>query len=685
MKFKKIGTKLLATILPVIILAMLILTVISENFSKNIIEKKIKEHMKSELAAQKNDIEEYLNIVASTATSISRAVGTTYQKLDLSEYEKMLEQIILDNNIVLGSGLWFEPYTYNPTEKYVGPYVYKDGDKVVVTYDYSNESYDYLSQEYYTNVINSDTAVITDPYYDETSQLIMASCSAPIKDASNKFIGCVTVDIELSSIQNVVTSMKIGDGGSAILVSGDGVYLGSQDNTKVMTSQNITQDDNKSLAQAGAEILSAGNGTTTYQAEGGTYNLYYDTIGGVGWKLIVQIPQSELNQPVKQLVTILSVVCIIAVMLSILSVVIQVRSISKRIKKVQDFAEHLSKGNFMIEPLQIKSKDELGRMANSLNEMFVSNKGVIINISSHAGNIKVSSNDLSHSATRLLDQFKNIENYMGTVNEAMMSASAATEEVNASTEEVNASVSILVNETDRGKTVSDEIRIRANKIGESSQKAYEYAIQLSEQYEKELQKSIQNSKVVQSIETMAVAIADIAEQINLLSLNASIEAARAGEHGKGFVVVASEIGKLANETSKSVTKIQTTIADVQNAFNSLTDESKSLLSFIQNTVTPDYNSLVKMAQQYGLDAETIEENSKLISEMSVNIKTIMNEVSDAIQNISESAQSTADNSSKIMSSVHEVSQIVEEVSSMSKDHEEIASDLNEVVESFKFD
>ncbi|PHV69641.1 methyl-accepting chemotaxis protein [Sporanaerobium hydrogeniformans] len=683
MKFKTIGTKLLVFILPVIILAMLILTVISANFSTNIIEKKIEEQMTAELSAQKNKIEQSLHIVASTATNISRTVGTTYKNLKLSDYEKMLQQIILDNDIVLGSGLWFEPYAYDSTEQYVGPYIYKDGDNVVVTYDYSNESYDYFSKDYYTKAKNSYTAIITDPYYDETSKLIMASCSTPIMDDSNTFIGCVTVDIELSSIQNLVKNIKVGQNGSAILISGTGVYLGSQDNTKVTSSLNIKEDNNKSLAQAGAYILNSESGTTTYEAVDGTYNLYYDTINGVGWKLIIQMPQSELNQPVKHLIAILSVICIIAVILSILSVVIQVKSISKSIKIVQAFAENLAEGDFTIESLPIKTKDELGHMGNSLNKMFGSNKNVIKNILSHARNISVSSNKLSHSATKLLSQFRNIENYMGIVNEATMSASAATEEVNASTQEVNASVSILVNETDRGKEMSDEIRIRANKIGESSQKAYEYAIQLSIQYEQELQKSIQNANIVKNIQIMADAIAGIAEQINLLSLNASIEAARAGENGKGFAVVATEIGKLAHETSKSVTEIQNTITDVQDAFGSLTEESKTLLNFVQETVTPDYNNFVEIARQYGKDAESIEENSKKISDMSINIKTIMHEVSDAIQSICESAQSTADNSSKIMLSVNEVSQVVKEVSNMSKDHEEIANDLNQVVEKFK--
>lgn len=682
MRFKKIGIKLLVFILPVVILAMLVLTVISANFSTNIIDQQIKNYMTAELNAQMNSIQRELDVVSSTAVSISKTIGTTYQTTEMAVYEEMLEQIIMENDIVLGSGLWFEPYAYNNSEKYVGPYVFKDGAGVVTTYEYEGEGYDYFSQEYYTNAKNSETAVITDPYYDETSQLIMSSCSAPIIE-NGKFIGCVTVDIELTSIKDLVNNIRVGTDGDAILVSDAGVYLGNSDEEKVASSANIMEEENSSLAKAGSSILGAETGATEYKEAEETYNLYHSTVEGVGWKLIIRMPQSELNAPVQQLVSILSAVCVIAVILSILMIVFQVTLIAKRIKKVQSFAENLAQGDLTVEPLTVTAQDELGNMGESLNGMYRNNQQVIKSISSHAKNVNISSNKLSLSTIELLKEFKDIEEYMKTVNEAMMSASAATEEVNASTEEVNASVAILASETEKSREMSDEIRIRANSIGESSQNSYKYAIELSTRYEEELQQSIENASIVENIGAMTDAIAEIAEQINLLSLNASIEAARAGEHGRGFAVVATEIGKLANETSETVTQIQNTILDVQGSFKDLTEEARALLTFIRETVTPDYNNFVEIAKQYEKDAVSIEENTKRISGMSIGMKEIMNEVSEAIQNISESAQNTADSSGRVMTSIDQVSEIVDEVSGMSKEQEMIANELNEVVSKFK--
>lgn len=112
---KRIGIKMLLGILPVMILAMLILTKISGDTSQEIINDKIGEQMTWELQANVNEINNYLNVVKSTTENISGAVGATYQDTDMEVYEKMLTNIIWDNDLVMGSGLWFEPYLFDST------------------------------------------------------------------------------------------------------------------------------------------------------------------------------------------------------------------------------------------------------------------------------------------------------------------------------------------------------------------------------------------------------------------------------------------------------------------------------------------------------------------------------------------------------------------------------------------
>lgn len=233
--------------------------------------------------------------------------------------------------------------------------------------------------------------------------------------------------------------------------------------------------------------------------------------------------------------------------------------------------------------------------------------------------------------------------------------------------------------------MSEEISERVIKVRSETEASYNNAVELSNKFENEVKASIENAKVVSKIGTMASTISEIASQINLLSLNASIEAARAGEQGKGFAVVASEIGKLASETATAVENIQDTVGEVKVAFDELLEDARSFLDFLKETVTPDYQKFLGVANQYGDDADSISDISGKIAEMTDGIERIMGEVSLAIQNIAESSQSTADNSSRIMESVSEVSKVVTNVSDMSKNQEEISEGLAGVVSKFRLE
>lgn len=322
-------------------------------------------------------------------------------------------------------------------------------------------------------------------------------------------------------------------------------------------------------------------------------------------------------------------------------------------------------------------------MGDSLNEMFGNNRDIISNISDHSTDIMSASAKLRDASDMLLNEFTEIHDNMVQINDAMSSTSAATEEVNASVEEVNASVVLLASETDESLNLSNDIRQRAVSIEKASRASYASATELSTQFERKLHESIENAKVVENIGELANVIAEIAEEINLLSLNASIEAARAGEQGKGFAVVADEIGKLAGETSNAVGRIQETIGQVQNAFQHLSDDSQDLLSFMRETVNPDYNKFVETANQYGKDAVFFAEVSEKVTSMANDIRQIMNEVTKAIQNIAESSQTTSEISSSILDRVDTVSNTVNEVSEMSENQQNIADTLDSVVKKFQ--
>lgn len=195
--FRHLGTKMLVLILPVVLLTVILSTVISSNTGRNIIDSQIQARIEAEQHAQLETIGSKFKSAEDLAEDLSVFVHETYRSTGIDSYEQMMSEVIKKDDIILGAGIWFEPYLYDGSQKYMGPYVYKSGTEILRTYAYSNEEYDYFTQYYYTASKNERQTVLTNPYYDLTSDLYMITCAVPLIE-DNKYIGCVTVDIQLS-------------------------------------------------------------------------------------------------------------------------------------------------------------------------------------------------------------------------------------------------------------------------------------------------------------------------------------------------------------------------------------------------------------------------------------------------------------------------------------------------------
>lgn len=191
-------------------------------------------------------------------------------------------------------------------------------------------------------------------------------------------------------------------------------------------------------------------------------------------------------------------------------------------------------------------------------------------------------------------------------------------------------------------------------------------INMYSEKEKSILKAIEEGKVIGDIRIMADAIAEIANQTNLLSLNASIEAARAGEMGKGFAVVANEVKELAKQSGDAVEGINKTIEKVNAAFEHLSKNSSEILKFMDENVKSQFSKFIQMGDQYEKDSEFVSDMSSEIASMAEELEATIGQVNDAMQNMANNQQQEAESSEEVKGTISEVAASADQVSKIGR-------------------
>lgn len=235
-----------------------------------------------------------------------------------------------------------------------------------------------------------------------------------------------------------------------------------------------------------------------------------------------------------------------------------------------------------------------------------------------------------------------------TSNSSVSDLSALTEELSATMQDISENASVINANTDN---VAKEVELIAEKTVELSgytkdMKAHAQSMESVARTNMEstdrkvseilevLQKAIEDSNSVKQVNSLTNDILNIASQTNLLALNASIEAARAGEAGRGFAVVASEISQLAAASQEAANNIQRINAIVTNAVNNLADNANGLVSYMNDSILPEFERFVESGVEYNDKASFIEGTMTDFKEKTDSLKQSMLEISSSINTIS---------------------------------------------------
>lgn len=551
-----IKTKLLGIILPTVILMIICLVGISYSITKKMIQDSAKDLLSASIENQAGEIESWLNQNLSAFNIVKQTIEGTQP--DEEQLQNMLNQYYdFDSNYPDGIYIAKEDGTLMKAEE-----AKKTGENVTQT-------------EWYHEGLTRVNMAFTNAYTDENGEKVISACG--ILRGSTPGMQVISADMSLERVSITVNSLIEMEDAQAFLVDSTDYSILAHRDSSLITKKLENLD-----GEFEADILQKLKNYDYDMAEIDGNMTAFTEIDGTDWILVSYVPDAAIYQDLNQVRVIMVVIGLISVVLLAVMIDRVVHFTIRPIKELTKVIMAMTNGDFTVQVAKV-GNDEVGVMNRCVEKFVFSMRKMIESIYG--------------VSDQLQRQADNSNDVSGEMFGASKVQSQSTQELNKTVEQLSLSVNEIAQHATTLAMVVADTRENSEKVDEKMKETVEISKcgKIDMQNVNEAMTNINDSvlkmqeainKVGQASEeitNITGAIASIAEETNLLSLNASIEAARAGEAGRGFAVVATEIGHLAQTSAASVQNIEKLIFEINNLVRDAVDQADDSVDNINNS------------------------------------------------------------------------------------------------------
>lgn len=463
--------------------------------------------------------------------------------------------------------------------------------------------------------------------------------------------------------------------------------------TRIMTT--VRQQDGQRFVntQAGEAVIDAvlRRGEDYYSPDteinGMKYFSYYNPIknsdNSIVGMFFVGVSNSDVTSDINNAIMNVIVALIVLLVFSAVLVLVIALNLIKTIQSCVDSVVNIETGSLNVHAQAgfFNRRDELALLADSINKMaarFVNITGEIKNSSDF---MKSGADTLTQVAESTQTSIDEVSRAIEDVANGATSQASDTQDAAVNIETMGTSIEKIVGEINNLAAAADNTQDTSKNVGRAMEELIQINMETNASVEKIVGQSEINVNAAARIQEVVNVISDIASQTNLLSLNASIEAARAGEQGKGFGVVALEVGKLAEDSSKSAAEIENIIKELVGNI----EETSDLTTVLSDNTKKQIDKL-RSTQK---DFNNVLSNVHLMFEKTMNVQTeitrineIRKKIEEIVENLSALSEENAASSEQTTASANMVVQSMEQLNASTQEMNEIAAKLAEIISYF---
>lgn len=646
MKQKKtvgIRTKLIAVIIPIV----LVLIVSFFALSGNTIMKLSKDELASQSGTYTKDIEGWVSQILA----------------ELQVYKDTIEEGGFADDAAI---LKYMESSCDKNEAYpIGLYM---GDDSGAYLDASgwvpDDDWVLTERDWYVEGKENTELAFGEPYYDSQSGQVCVS--AAVRMNYDKAVRVMAADVYLDYVSGLMSDISIGSTGKAFLVTKNSQTILAHPDEE-MVDMTLDKEGIDSLyGKVGAALAGEKTGIIEAKGDKGNYFVCLNPIDRTDWYLVTYISKKDVLSELHRLENIMVLIAVVAALLLIIVTLRIMNKVVRPVEKVTHVLSGVSEGDFS-QSIEVKGHDEIARMSKNMQMFLVQMRDTISQISKTADWLNKQSEENGKVSASLLDSSKSQSEAMGMLEDRVEILSETAEQIVKQMDELAELIRTTRKEGEQAgemmrqtEAASDSGRTAMKKIVSGMDGIEETMSSLAEQIQ-------ETENATEKVNDMVNLIMEIAEETNLLSLNASIEAARAGESGKGFAVVAEQIGKLAANSG-------TAADDISHLTEGIKDSVGRATAHMRNSVEEVKNSacmVEEASRTFGTVFEKVGETSEIVGRM-VGLVERVDVVAGRMEKIAEDQQEATE---AIMQSTEKLGRYTQVVTDNSNTMAEGAKEL----------